>query len=148
MAPPRPVVFRLFVYGSFLSGEPDHGSLAESKPMGPASTQRGYSLHELGATAGLVEGGDGAVVGELYEVSYDVLNACDKKSDHPTLFHRGTVKLEDGSEAHAYLLHADQVRGRRRVRGGDWVRRFEVRKPSERDVGGPLARWSRNRWSS
>jgi len=141
-----PVMFRLFVYGSFLASEPESGVLAQAKALGPTSTEAGYTLHELGATAGLVEGGEGVVVGELYEVDFQLLSACDKKSDHPSLFHRATVKLTDGSEAHAYLLHADQVRGRRRVRGGDWVRRFEVERPSARDVGGPFARWARTRW--
>jgi len=139
-------MFRLFVYGSFLTSESESAVLAEAKSVGPMRTDAGYTLHELGAMAGMVEGGEGVIVGELYEVDFPLLSVCDKKSDHPSRFHRGMVKLADGSEAHAYLLHPDQVRGRRRVRGGDWVRRFEVERPSARDVGGPLARWARNRW--
>ncbi len=118
--------FKLFVYGSFLEGEPDHGLIAGAERIGAVVTRTGYTLVELnGPLAGMIEGGDGAVVGELYSVDYATLAACDAKRDHPRLFRRGNVVLEDGSQAHAYFLDADQVRGRRRVRSGDWRRRFE-----------------------
>lgn len=116
--------FRLFAYGNFREGEADHQLLAGAEKLGQVSTKTGYTLIELGPLAGMIEGGLGAVVGELYSVDYPTLSACDKKRDHPRLFRRTTVVLADGSDAHAYLLDPDQVRGRRRVRGGDWRRRF------------------------
>lgn len=133
--------FRLFVYGTFMKGEREHDLVAGSTPLGPAKTAKGFALVESRALAGLVEGGDGAVIGELYEISYDTLRACDRRRDSPTLFERREIPLEDGSVAHAYVLRQDQARGLRRVRGGDWRQRFAVPKPE----GGALIEWARAR---
>ncbi|MCA9598999.1 MAG: gamma-glutamylcyclotransferase [Myxococcales bacterium] len=116
--------FRLFVYGTYLRGQPNHELLTDAKSLGPAKTQPKYTLVELNTLAGLLEGGNTEVFGELYELSYETLSRCDKHSDHPARFHRGTVELADGSEAEAYLVFADQARARRRLRHGDWRRRF------------------------
>src|SRR4051812_1772315 len=69
--------FRLFVYGTFLVGEPEHGVIAGAEPLGPMRTAPGYTLVELQGLAALVEGGAGDVAGELYLVDYDTLSACD-----------------------------------------------------------------------
>jgi gamma-glutamylcyclotransferase (GGCT)/AIG2-like uncharacterized protein YtfP len=135
--------FRLFVYGTLRQGEVDHELLASAERLGEQSTKSGYTLVELGPLAGMIEGGAGAVIGELYSVDYATLSACDKKRDHPRLFRRQSVMLADGSEAHAYLLDFDQVRGRRRIRSGDWRKRFEAKPPEP----GPFVRWARSRHS-
>jgi gamma-glutamylcyclotransferase (GGCT)/AIG2-like uncharacterized protein YtfP len=142
----EPHRFRLFVYGTLLEGEPDHGLLGGSRSLGPVATAAGYRLVELGPLAGMLEGGDELVHGELYEVVYDTLAACDKLRDHPRLFHRKTVKLADGSAAESYLMHPDQVRGRRRVRGGDWRSRFGARRAGELSEPGPFVSWTRARF--
>lgn len=133
--------FRLFAYGTFMKGEREHELIAGSVSVGPARTAKGFTLVESRALAGLVEGGDGQVVGELYELEYEMLRACDKRRDHPVLFERKEIALEDGSLAHSYVLRQDQARGLRRIRGGDWRQRFSVPKPE----GGALVEWARNR---
>ncbi|HZO15926.1 MAG TPA: gamma-glutamylcyclotransferase family protein [Polyangiaceae bacterium] len=133
--------FRLFVYGTLLEGEPDHATLEGATRIGELRTSDGYAIVEMGALAGLVEG-NGSVLGELYEVSYDLLAACDRLRDHPRRYHRKTVRLEDGSEAEAYFVHPDQARGLRRVRDGDWRGRFRARRAPE---AGPFVRWARAR---
>ena len=47
---------RLFVYGNFLPGEPDHELLAEAEHVGGATTVSGYKLVERGTFAALVIG--------------------------------------------------------------------------------------------
>jgi gamma-glutamylcyclotransferase (GGCT)/AIG2-like uncharacterized protein YtfP len=141
------VLFRLFVCATFMKGEPDHALLERAESLGPATTKVGYSLVEVGTLGGMIEGGLGAVVGELYSVDYETLAACDKKRDHPRLFRRGIVMLADGNEAHAYLLDMEQVRGRRRIRGGDWRRRFAPRAQGELAPAGAFVRWARGRHS-
>ena len=133
--------FRLFVYGTFLAGEADHELLAGAELLGEIRTREGYALVELGPLGGLVETASGTVQGELYSVSYETLAACDRKRDHPRLFKRRAVLLADGSEAHSYLLDLEQVRGRRRLRDGDWRARFSAKKAPE----GPWASWARSR---
>lgn len=136
---PSGVTFRVFEYGTLMVGEPRHALLRGAKPLGPARTAKGYALVEVRAMAGLVEGGEGDVVGELYEVGYEILRGLDLERDIPALYQRREVRLSDGAVAHAYFLSADQARGLRRVRSGDWRARFAAPKP---DVGGRL-RWAK-----
>ncbi|MFO0611933.1 MAG: gamma-glutamylcyclotransferase family protein [Polyangiaceae bacterium] len=133
--------FPLFVCGTFLSGEREHDLLAGTPRRATIATAKGYTLVEVRALAALLEGGAGAVVGELYDVSYDVLRACDKRRDHPALFHRKDVRLADGSIAQGYFLRDDQARGLRRIHSGDFRARFAVAKPEP----GPFARWAKGR---
>lgn len=140
-----PVTFRLFVCATFMSGEREHATLmpkaSPARRIGAARTAVGYSLVETRALGGLLGSGEGDVVGELYEVSYEVLRACDKLRDHPSRFERRDVKLEDGTIAHAYFFREDQARGLRRIKGGDWKQRFAVAKPA----GGALVQWAKGR---
>lgn len=136
------VTFRLFVYGTFLPDEADHELLVGAKHVGSARTRPGYTLVELNTFAGMIAGGDGAVVGEIYEVEYATLAACDKKRDHPHLYHRADIELEDGTKAHTYLMHSNQVRGKRRVKDGDWRARFK----GERPTAGPFVHWAKSRY--
>jgi gamma-glutamylaminecyclotransferase len=133
--------FRLFVYGTLLSGEPDADLLEGATALGAVRTAAQYHLVELGPNAALLEGGMVAVVGELYEVSAPTLARCDLKREHPVLYQRRRVTLEDQSEAYAYFLRNEQAIGRRRLPGGDWKARFAVKKPE----AGPFVRWARER---
>jgi gamma-glutamylaminecyclotransferase len=138
---------RLFVYGTFLHGEREHETLAGAELLGEIATAPGYRLVELDTLAALVESTiDGAVVGEVYALDAATLARCDVVRDCPRLYHRKVVRLADGSEAQAYFVEALQVRGRRRVRGGDWRKRFSSQAPDLHEAG-PFVRWSRSRWS-
>jgi hypothetical protein len=54
------------------------------------------------------------------------------------------IELADGRHAQAYVLDRDQVRGRRRIRSGDWRARFRVeRGPGARDA--QFVEWPRKR---
>lgn len=136
---------RLFVYGTMLPGERDAAQLAGAVALGPARTAEGYGLVEVGPLAGLVEGGAGSVIGELFNVDQAQMRALDRQPQHPNLFHRKPVRLDDGTTAEAFLLFADQVRGKRRIRGGDWRGRFQIRRPGELHEAGPLVSWARDR---
>jgi gamma-glutamylcyclotransferase (GGCT)/AIG2-like uncharacterized protein YtfP len=136
---------RFFVYGTMMVGEPHHATLLGAVPMGELRTTTGYSLVELGALAALVGEGAGSVVGELYDLDPDAVRSVMKQSEHPGLFHLGAVRLADGSSAESFLLLPDQVRGKRRVKDGDWRARFGGRKAGELSPAGPFVRWSRTR---
>lgn len=137
------VTFLLFAYGNFLPGEADHELIADQQHVGTARTADGFTLFELNAFAGMVAGGEGHVVGELYEIDHACLTACDKRRGHPSRYHRQEIALEDGRRAHAYLLHPEQARARRRIKHGDWRKRFE----RERPEAGPFVRWAKGRYS-
>jgi hypothetical protein len=77
-------------------------------------------------------------------VPIGILASIDVQVQHPVLFKRTTIRLQDGVEAETYLLDVDQVRGRRRIRSGDWRARFQPPPhPSARDDA--FVRWARNR---
>lgn len=124
---------RLFVYGLLLEGEREHALLAGSKLLGPVRTQPAFYLVDLGVYPALVPGGQVSVVGELYLVSKATRFELDVKRQCPILFQRTIVTLEDGSEAEAYTMREEQVRGKRRLKLGDWRGRFSPKpKPLSR----------------
>ena len=134
----------MFVYGTLLPGEPSHGLLDGAREIGSAMTPPSYSLIDLGPYPALIVGGSTTVVGVLYEMPAAVLAAIDVHEEVPTLFKRSRIALADGQEADTYLLDADQVRGRRRIRSGDWRGRFRAAvTPGLRDTA--FARGLRNR---
>jgi gamma-glutamylcyclotransferase (GGCT)/AIG2-like uncharacterized protein YtfP len=139
-----PREYRLFVYGSLLPGEPDHSLLAGAEHLGSARTPAEYYLVELNTFGALVHGGKLQVHGELFRVDTKQLGRIDVHKQHPILFRRRTIRLDDGQTAEAYLMTLDQVRGRRRLKVGDWRQRFAAM-PSNRES--PWARWARARSS-
>lgn len=136
---------QLFVYASLLAGEPDHGLLGGAELLGASMTAPRYALYELGVYGALVEGGETAVVGELYLVADAVLVRIDVARQVPLLFQRCAVQLADGSEAQAYCMSSEGVRGKRRLRHGDWRRRFASNVP--RPPPSAFVAWARGRFS-
>ena len=111
---------RVFVYGSLLAGEPNHGVLAGAELVGPALTAPAFELFDLGAYPALVAGGTRAVAGEVYLVDAAVLRRLDALEGHPGFYRRTRITLEDDRRTEAYLLRPDQVVERRVVTSGDW----------------------------
>ena len=145
MEPPHaPPDRRLFVYGTLLQGERDHALLGASPRLGAASTEPAFELVDLGAYAALVHGGSTSVRGELYLVDAKARAGLDIHRQVPLLFDRVRIRLDDGSEAHAYVMDESRVRGKRRLHHGDWRKRFA---PSVRPIESPLARWAKGRFT-
>lgn len=126
--------YRLFVYGSLLSGEADHGLLARAELLGSARTEPFYSLVDLGVYPALIADGSSEVLGELYLVDAKTRMHTDVCKQCPILFERGPVRLAGGEVAEAYFMSADKVRGRCRIWNGDWKNRCAPR-PRERRGG-------------
>ena len=141
---PREIL--LFVCDSLMSGEPEHALLDGARALGPARTAATYHLIDVGASAALLDGGAHAVPGELYALAPAGLAAVDVRRGHPVLHQRGKVRLEDGSEAEAYFVSADQARGVRRIRGGDWRQRPGAPGAARGHDPGSLVRWSKRRF--
>jgi gamma-glutamylcyclotransferase (GGCT)/AIG2-like uncharacterized protein YtfP len=110
----------IFVYGTLLSGEPNHRVLRGADRLRDARTAPQYSLHDLGAFPGLVCGGVTTVVGELYSVDATTLAELDRFEGTPRLYRRVAVQIADGATAHAYVMRAEQVASRPRIASGDW----------------------------
>ncbi len=136
---------RLFVYGTLLEGQPGHGLLGGAALAGVASTEPAFELVDLGPYAALVPGGSTSVVGELYEIDLETRARIDRERQVPLLFERIRIRLSDGSDAEAYVMGTDKVRGRRRLRHGDWRKRFAPNVP--RPAPSPFVKWARGRFS-
>jgi gamma-glutamylaminecyclotransferase len=111
---------RVFVYGSLLSGEPNHRVLARARRVGEARTAPRFALHDLGAYPAMIEGGAHAVAGEVYEVDTKTLARLDVLEGHPRYYRRAAIPLADGSSAETYLLTPAQVEGRPLIASGNW----------------------------
>ena len=119
--------------------------MAGAEALGAARTEPSYQLIDLGAYAALVFEGSISVSGEVYGVDLEMRARLDRHRQVPILFERARVGLADGTEAEAYVMSPDQVRGRRRLRHGDWRKRFE---PSVvRQDPSPFVKWARSRFS-
>lgn len=111
---------RVFVYGSLLSGEPNHRALARAVLVGTATTAPSFELYDLGAFPGLVSGGHQAIEGEVYLVDATGVARLDRLEGHPTFYRRTEITLADGTSAETYLLRRAQVVGRPAVATGSW----------------------------
>jgi gamma-glutamylaminecyclotransferase len=114
---PRTLVF---VYGTLLTGEPNHRFLKGAQLIGEAATPPVFRLHDLGAFPGLVQGGEHAVAGEIYAVDEVTLAALDRLEDHPRFYRRTSVVLTDGTQVQTYLLPPALVVGRPIIASGSW----------------------------
>ena len=135
--------FRLFVYGTLMRGEPEHARLDGAQALGPATTEACFDLVDLGAEPALVPGGTTAVTGEVFAVPPAVLASVDVYHGHPLRYRRGAIRLADGRVVEAHQLAADQTRGRRRIRSGDWKSRLAPRAAAVDDR--PWSRFAKDR---
>src|SRR5262245_33331948 len=114
------VKIRVFVYGTLLAGEPNHAVLGGARLLQSAKTAPRFRLLDLGPYPALLEGGQTAVHGEVYEVDRVTLNEIDEFEGHPDLFRRTLIELDDGTRAHAYLLSRTPEAGCTTIDSGDF----------------------------
>ena len=91
--------YMLFTYGTLLPGEIRHAILTEAGAhrLGPATTEPGYQLLDLGAFPALVKAKLGQVVGELYEIDQATLDYLDRIEGHPHFYRREPIFLDPTS---------------------------------------------------
>ena len=110
--------YRVFVYGTLLRGEVNHGLLAGAELMGAHRTEPRFTLYRLGAYPGLVAGGGTAVHGEVYRVNDAGLRALDQLEDYPRLYDRLLIPTPFG-RAWVYVYRG-RLQDREPIRSGDW----------------------------
>src|SRR5579863_6153971 len=105
----------LFVYGSLLRGEANHRLLETAEFVGPAGTPPEYRLVDLGPYPGLVAAGGTAVLGEVYQVPPGLIPRLDRLEDHPDVYVRSDIRLDDGRPVVTYLLREHLALGKPEV---------------------------------
>jgi gamma-glutamylcyclotransferase (GGCT)/AIG2-like uncharacterized protein YtfP len=116
---------KVFVYGTLMRGEPAHALLGDARFVGAARTEPRYALVLLDGYPGLVEGGDTAIAGELYELTDGdeaLLRELDRYEDAPELYTRMLQRFGE-HEAWVYLLRPELAAGRPSIASGDWRKR-------------------------
>jgi gamma-glutamylaminecyclotransferase len=117
---------RVFVYGTLLVGESNHHYLAEARLVREAKTRPAFRLYDLGTHPGLVAGGEYAVSGEVYEVDATTLAALDQLEEHPDVYRRTHIVLDDGTELETYLMPPELVAGHPVIASGSWRARSKA----------------------
>jgi gamma-glutamylcyclotransferase (GGCT)/AIG2-like uncharacterized protein YtfP len=116
-------LLNVFVYGTLLSGEPNHDRLRGARLIASTRTESRYTLLSLGPYPALVEGGTTSVAGEVYDVDDELLRALDRFEGVPSLYRRVRIHLLGGSVADGYALPRSRSasgKKHRLIPGGDW----------------------------
>lgn len=109
---------RVFVYGSLKCGFEHHAELTGARLERLACTAPGFRLVDCGRYPALVRAPSGVVYGEVHVVDSQLLARLDAFEDVPRLYQRERVRLDDGSEAWAWLKPAAAVHGLLEIAGG------------------------------
>lgn len=115
---------RVFVYGTLRRGQPNHQLLEKSEYIGSLKTPPKYTMLDLGAFPGVIEGGTTAIHGEVFEVDELTLRRLDMLEGHPSFYCRTRIEV-GGVGTWIYLLPGARGRAyghgtRPPVRSGDW----------------------------
>lgn len=109
----------LFVYGTLLQGEPYHHLLGGASLLHALRSPPEFTLVNLGEYPGMLEGGNTAVYGEIYEVDEALLSTLDEYEDCPALYSRRPLPFQNGMMAITYLLRPSR-RVFPTIPSGDW----------------------------
>jgi len=110
----------VFVYGTLLRGEPNHELLSRSRFLCEARTDPCYTLVDMGAFPAMIPQGSTSVVGEVFEVTVEVLEALDELEGHPDWYTRTTITLGNGMSVDTYLRDPAKFDGRPVIPSGNW----------------------------
>ncbi|MFE9769170.1 gamma-glutamylcyclotransferase [Streptomyces sp. NPDC005808] len=102
---------RMFLNGTAMSGQKDHGAVIGATFLGPARTAAGYRFFAVrDSFPGLlpVESGGLSINGELYEMPDEML-FDQLLPEEPQELELGSIQLEDGSTVHAMILQPERI---------------------------------------
>jgi molybdenum cofactor guanylyltransferase len=114
----------IFVYGTLLAGESNHGLLASAKFLG-ADRLPNAKLYNLGAYPMMLPG-EGTVTGEVYRVTADTLAELDILEEHPKIYFRDQIILESGRSSQVYWGRSQYTVNCPGIACGDWRLRDRV----------------------
>ncbi len=112
---------RIFVYGTLMRGYGNNRLIQNGTFVKEGRTLPNFTMVSLGGFPGLLEQGQDAVVGEVWDVDDSTLKMCDRLEGHPTWYRRTPIELEDGEKVEVYIyLKASAKEAGGRVSSGDW----------------------------
>jgi molybdenum cofactor guanylyltransferase len=108
----------IFVYGTLLAGESNHGLLANAEFLA-ADRLPNAKLYNLGEYPMMLPG-EGTVTGEVYRVTADTLTELDILEEHPEIYFRGQIILESGRSSQVYWGRSQHTVNCPGITCGDW----------------------------
>jgi hypothetical protein len=102
---------RMFLNGTAMSGQKDHGAIAGATFLGPARTAPHYRFFAVRDTfPGLFPVADGgaSIVGELYELPEEMLYGSLMPSE-PAELELGVIELDTGEVVNAMHLQPERI---------------------------------------
>jgi gamma-glutamylaminecyclotransferase len=110
----------VFVYGTLMQGEHHHDQIRGAEFVGERSTHPRYDLVQIDYFPAMIEGGNTAVLGELYRVDDATLARLDELEEVPHYYVRQTIELSDHTRAQTYLLPRERAAERARLPTGSF----------------------------
>lgn len=114
---------KVLVYGSLKAGFGNHPVItrAGGKLLGVVKTLPRYTMISMGYFPGVLNGGDTAITGEIYEV--DSLRGLDALEGHPSFYKRELVATDNGDTVWMYILNRDYTirHNGQEVESGEWT---------------------------
>jgi gamma-glutamylaminecyclotransferase len=103
--------FLLFTYGTLMRGERNEHLLKDAQYICKGVTKPKYRLFRIDGNfvfPAIIDEGDTAVKGEIYECPMSALPSMDRMEGHPHFYCRKPIELEDGlMDAVAFLKKDD-----------------------------------------
>ena len=102
---------RMFLNGTAMSGQKDHATIAGAVLVGPATTAPNYRFFAIrDEFPGLlpVESGGASIVGELYDMSDELLFDT-LLPQEPRELQLGSIQLVEGSTVRAMILRPERI---------------------------------------
>jgi gamma-glutamylcyclotransferase (GGCT)/AIG2-like uncharacterized protein YtfP len=109
----------LFVYGTLKAGYPNHHLLKTATFVADYSTEREYTMHNLGSYPAIVPSGNTRIIGELYLVDGETLVNIDALEGYPGWYDRIVITTPKG-EALVYTMTPLQVKDSPVILDGLW----------------------------
>ena len=115
---------KLFVYGTLKNGYSRNSVLEESKFIGEYITKPNFTMVDLGFFPGLIEVGNSSITGELYEVTDEILEYCDRIEGHPTFYFRKKILLKNDQIVWSYVLDYKTYESKPVIVSGVWNKKL------------------------
>lgn len=119
----RKAVELIFVHGKFRQGQSGNAQIAAGSFAGKGSTIETYSLYQMNGKALITKRPVSSVIGEVYEITEELLKVVDRSEGHPHVNKRELVqiKLQDGRTVSAWAyFHILPLREAVVIESGDY----------------------------
>jgi gamma-glutamylcyclotransferase (GGCT)/AIG2-like uncharacterized protein YtfP len=112
----------LFVYGTLMRGESNHGVMSGATFVRAAATKPEFALLDLGDHPAMVRGAQ-SIEGELWSIDDEAtLAALEELEGAPDYYHRVPLVLSDGARVECYVP-TQPPSGFPTIPSGSWRRR-------------------------